>query len=204
VGLVYGGLHIATLLYPGDPRFKTYYNYGGNGSGAAVHDGYVYFAKGGIGLEIQNIQQPTAPVRVGLFSITNGPLGSVRLRGRYAYVACGTAGLKVIDISDPAHPALAGSYETGGRAIALDIVENHVYLVDSSVGLLVLEQMGPPLTVARTSGSMTLSWPTNSFSGVLEESDTAAPASWTPAVTGGQNPVVIPLNRSKSFYRIRQ
>lgn len=64
---------------------------------------------------------------------------------------------------------------------------------------------GPTLTLARNgAGQVTLSWPDDGGGWVLQESANMTPGSWTDAVTGSDNPAVLPATATRSFYRLAQ
>jgi len=61
---------------------------------------------------------------------------------------------------------------------------------------------GPRITLSISTNGAVISWPTCFSDFVLEEKNDLAAANWTPV--GTQNPVVIPINSTNHFYRLRQ
>lgn len=71
----------------------------------------------------------------------------VRSRGddMIAYVANGEHGLSVISVTDPAAPSFVAGFDTGGRALDVDVTDDgaHAYVADESGGLRILDVSDP-------------------------------------------------------------
>lgn len=120
----------------------------GLASGVALSaDGqHAYVADGSTGLQVIDVRDPTAPVRVGGYN-TSGSARAVALspNGRYAYVADGSAGLQVIDLLDSVSPTRVGGYNTTGSAVGVVLSPNgrYAYVADSAAGLQVIDVLNP-------------------------------------------------------------
>jgi len=87
----------------------------------------LYIAAGEIGLEIWDVSNPSAPVKLGSCE-TPGYAQDVYVSGSYAYVADKTA-LQVIDVSSPSNPREMGSY-TAVLARGVHVSGSYAYLAD--------------------------------------------------------------------------
>jgi hypothetical protein len=94
----------------------------------AVHNQYVIASAWGDSvfiIDITNLANPVitawyrAPVAFDLCADSD-----------LVYMACDTAGLYVLDISNPAAPVISGHYNTPGRAEALTVHNNLIYVAD--------------------------------------------------------------------------
>jgi hypothetical protein len=94
------------------------------------------------GLQVIDISNPAAPVRVGGYD-TSGIATDVAVAGQYAYVADYLAGLQVIDVSNPAAPVPVGGYDTNGSCVDVVISGSHAYLADYAAGLQVIGVTNP-------------------------------------------------------------
>ncbi len=116
----------------------------GIGQGVAVSGGYAYVAADSAGVDVIDISNPMAPVRVGGYSEVNWSTYDLAVSGGYACVAAGTAGLTVIDVSNPTAPVRVGGYASGdARDVAVS--GGYVYMADASGdGLLILRVGAEP------------------------------------------------------------
>ncbi|MFO1458325.1 MAG: hypothetical protein U1G08_02880 [Verrucomicrobiota bacterium] len=101
-----------------------------------------YLASGSIGLEVVDISNPSAPVRLGVYN-TTGNAWKVRVVGTTAYVADGGAGLQVLDVSDPAAIRRLSGVNTSGSALGLEVVGSVLYLTDQQGGLSLFDVSDP-------------------------------------------------------------
>jgi hypothetical protein len=71
--------------------------------------------------------------------------------GDYAYVADAFAGLQIIDLAHPAQPTRLGTYETGGWAQDVEVVDHLAYVADLLTGLHIIDVSSPtnPVAVGR-------------------------------------------------------
>jgi hypothetical protein len=61
----------------------------------------------------------------------------------------------------------------------------------------------PTLKIARSGpGQVTISWSPEVAGYILQETAVLAPANWTNSLSGGTNPVMVPMNRPAKFYRL--
>ena len=90
-------------------------------------DNYLLMGDGGF-LEIWDIfTDPAIPLALsggndGRLALPE-QLEAIAVLGDYAYVAVDQSGLLIIDVSAPDTPALAGTHDTGGRALDVDVME---------------------------------------------------------------------------------
>jgi hypothetical protein len=104
-----------------------------------------YVADGGSGLQILDVSNPTAPVRLGGYD-TDGWAVAVQVVGSLAYVADG-AGLQILEVSNPVAPLLRGGYRTSGYAYGVQVLRNLAYVADGSAGLQVIDVSDPAAPV---------------------------------------------------------
>jgi hypothetical protein len=91
------------------------------------------------GLEIYQVTNPSAPVRVGSVK-TRRHANSLCVVGDYAYLALGTAqtltndpgSIEIVDVRDPANPAILGGVGSLGRALGVRVLNNYAYVAVSS------------------------------------------------------------------------
>lgn len=133
-----------------------------NGSAQAVaisQDGrYSYIADGTSGLQVVDMGNPTAPIRVAGCSTTNANGVALSSDGRFAFVADHDAGLRVIDVSVPTHPRLVGGFDTPSFAmdVALSPDGRHAFVADNFSGLQVID-ISTPTRPVRVGGITTFS-----------------------------------------------
>ena len=106
-----------------------------NANTIEAYDDYVYVADARFGLMIFN-----SPIKFGFQKQdivgTKGSYENVTVAGKYAYIAAGEAGLKVIDVSNPSTPVgVSFNDGTNDYATALDVFDEHLYVVYRSGGL---------------------------------------------------------------------
>ena len=119
----------------------------------AVDGGRAYLANTGAGLDIYDVAQPTAAVKLGSFvhPARRGYLHDLYVAGDRAYLNWWDAGFAIVDVSAPAAPALLGTFtgygqvtshsswvvQLGARKIALHGDEQYgarLHLVDVTEG----------------------------------------------------------------------
>ncbi|MHB1035149.1 MAG: Ig-like domain-containing protein [Pirellulales bacterium] len=134
------GLVIIDVSNPAAPRRAGGWNTGGSANGVAISGTRAYVAdtisKGPdnnperiAGLEIVDVSNPAAPVRLGRYE-TSGQGYDVAVSGTLAYVATYDAGLVIIDVTNPAAPVFFGSYDTSGYAFGVAVSETLAYVAD--------------------------------------------------------------------------
>jgi hypothetical protein len=112
---------------------------------------------GSFGLDIINVNNPSAPVSTGHIE-TSGYSEGVCVRGSYAYFANAYSGLLIFDVSNPSIPNLIGVYDTPGFAYDVFVLGNYAYLIDQDTAftqtgmLFILDISNPssPLLVGST------------------------------------------------------
>ena len=62
----------------------------------------------------------------------------------------------------------------------------------------------PALSVSRSAGSVTISWPAAVTGFTLESTDSLPAPSWTPVSVGANNSVTITIGSGNKFYRLRK
>src|SRR5207244_2912488 len=62
----------------------------------------------------------------------------------------------------------------------------------------------PPLSVSRSAGSVTISWPAAVTGFTLESSGSLPATNWTPVSVGAGNSVTVNFGAGNKFYRLRQ
>jgi hypothetical protein len=83
---------------------------------------------GGGSLQVYDVSNTAAPVRVATFKTPSGRPLRARLSGRIAYVADGREGLQVVDLSTPSMPRLVGGYKTANPARDVAVANGHVFV----------------------------------------------------------------------------
>ena len=99
---------------------------------------------GGGTLQVYDVSNPKAPVKVTAYRTPSGRPVRAALRGSTAFVADGREGLQVVDLSTPSAPRLTGSYPTAlpARDVAVDgaLVAVSVGQVESGGEVLILRE----------------------------------------------------------------
>jgi hypothetical protein len=91
----------------------------------------------GTGLSIINVTDPFAPFLVSE-TVTPGQALDVGVKDRFAVVADGDGGIVLIDIRDLQNPTLTVTYETKGKAEALQIDQAYIHTATGSHGIQIL------------------------------------------------------------------
>ncbi len=110
--------------------------------GVQVVGNLAFVADVDAGLEVIDVSDPAAPVRVGGYN-TIGQAWDVHVAGNLAGVADGYYGLQLIDVSNPAAPRRLGGCDTSGTAEAVRIVGDLAYVADGESGLQVIDVSNP-------------------------------------------------------------
>jgi hypothetical protein len=104
--------------------------------GIALIDHYAVLAVSTVGVQVVDVQTPTAPVEVAAVE-TPGNASYVILDGRTAYVADEKGGIQVLDLRDPLHPKGVGSLSLGGTVLGATSDGAFMYGVDRDSGLFI-------------------------------------------------------------------
>lgn len=114
----------------------------------AVLGRYAYVADGEAGLQVYDVSDPDAPIRVGGYSPELWAVG-VAVSGNYVYLACESyldEQLVVIDVSNPTNCTQVGGVTTAGEASAVVVVGHYAYLADNE-NLAVIDVSNPASSV---------------------------------------------------------
>jgi hypothetical protein len=137
-------LHIVDVSNPSSPALAGKYSAPENavwkGESLEIKRNKAYVASRK-GLEVIDISDPTAPVRVGV-NYNLGVINDLKVMGNYAYCSDNN-GLRVIDISNPSSMWEVGNYYTDGAGRSLVIKRKYVYLTTSSSKVLVFDVSVP-------------------------------------------------------------
>jgi hypothetical protein len=126
----------------GDCYVAAIYDTPDNARKVYISGNYAYVADFNSGLQIINVSNPAAPIRVGSYN-TAGIAYEVRVSGNYAYVADWTNGLVIINVSNPAAPTLAGTYPTSSQSRGVYVSGSYAYVADYLSGLQIINVSNP-------------------------------------------------------------
>ena len=112
-------------------------------SDIALHEGYAYLCAGSL-----IVVDTRVPQQSRIISKRDMPGSAYRVvldadPPAHAYVAALEGGLHVFDITGPAVPRLIGSYTTQGNATGVALADERAYLLDSGIGVVVLDVAEP-------------------------------------------------------------
>ncbi|MHB1035357.1 MAG: Ig-like domain-containing protein [Pirellulales bacterium] len=131
-----------------DPVRLGWYDTTGKAYAVAVSGTLAYVADYNEGLQILDVANPAAPVRLGGYKYnTTGFAMDVVIVGNLAYVADGTAGLQIVDVSNSGSPVLLGRYDTLGAAYSVVISGTLAYVADYNGGLQIIDVTNPAAPV---------------------------------------------------------
>jgi hypothetical protein len=168
--------------------------------GASVSGDHAYVANYNAGLEVLDVSDRAAPVRVG--GIDTGYAFSSRAAGDYVYVT-GQPSVTVVSVIDPANPTRVGSYDNGEFSRGIEIVGNYAYVANGDDGLVILEiSEYPSLTLTRISDTLNLTW--KSEAGLkLQRATSLANPDWADVPgSEGQSHFECPLGSGSEFFRL--
>ena len=112
-----------------------------------VSGSYAYVADRFVGLEIIDISDSTAPVKVGQFDEGREYLWDIFVSGSYAYVGDMHDGLEIIDISDPTTPVKVGQFDNASWAYGVYISGSYAYVANGFDGLMIIDISDPTTPV---------------------------------------------------------
>jgi len=102
--------------------------------GLAAVDSLIYAADGYRGLWVVDAKNPRSPIEIG-FAEKRGEFPvSVVVEGNHAFLTDHT-GLQILSVSDPSNPITVGYFETPGDALAVEALDNRLYLSDGDLGV---------------------------------------------------------------------
>ena len=112
-------------------------------SDIALHEGYAYLCA-----ESLIVIDSRVPQQSRIVSRRDTPGSAYRVvvdvnRPTHAYVAALEGGLHIFDITGPAVPRLVGSHTTHGNATGVALADDRAYLLDSGIGVAVLDVSEP-------------------------------------------------------------
>gem|GEM_PF-2049377 len=143
-----GGLQILDVTDPKNPSRIGGVNFGCKATSVAVNDdeSKAYVTDVCMGLFTVDISDKNNPSVIE-DSVTPMPnqaeARDVKIRGDYAYVAARKEGLQIFDISNPSNVVPVGSYDTPGKALALDIDGDYAYIADENETLQIINIHDP-------------------------------------------------------------
>lgn len=97
-------------------------------------------------LDIVDISNPLAPIRIGRYSGNCGGTG-LDVVGKYAYLACADSGLRIIDISNSSAPVQVGLYNSPGDVNDVVVSGRYAYIADQYPGIKVINISNPAAPV---------------------------------------------------------
>lgn len=101
----------------------------------------IVVAVGGGSLQVYEVSNPAAPVRMAPFR-TPGGAQRVALKGRLAYVADAAAGVTVVDLTNPAAPTVIGTHKTATNARDVAVADGLVLVALANADVVVLRESG--------------------------------------------------------------
>ncbi len=125
----------------------------GNAYGMAIRGNYLYTASSNLGVQIMDISNPQAPVRINRYGFA-GNAWEICLQDNKAYIAGGSYGLEVVDITNPTSPIHYGAYRSDS-AISIDVQGYYAFLLegewyeDGSMYILNINNPAQPFLVGR-------------------------------------------------------
>lgn len=117
-----GGLRIADVRDPAQPREIGFYDTPGSARKIALVGYHAFIADGKAGMRILDVSDPTAPVALGSILVP-GETVDVAVAGNYAYLASESGGISIVDVSNRLAPILVSTIETPGRANGAAIMQ---------------------------------------------------------------------------------
>jgi hypothetical protein len=107
-----------------------------------IYNQYAYAAAHQDGVEILNIQNPSAPYQINLLTNLQN-VWDVFIDSTYLYVADGRDGLKIFSLSDPANPQLVSTVPTSGLARGVIIENNLACVALGAAGIDIIDISDP-------------------------------------------------------------
>ncbi len=104
--------------------------------------GQLLYAVASKALTIFDISSPSAPKRVGGFTLPEQVWG-FRVAGDRAYVADGHAGIAILDVSAPAAPRLISIFKTPGQAKNVSVTGSRAFVANHNSGVDVIDISDP-------------------------------------------------------------
>jgi hypothetical protein len=101
-----------------------------------VSGGLAYVADSDSGLRIIDVNDSAAPLELG---VVDSFATDVEVSGNLAYIADAVTGLRIVDVADPMAPIERFNLLLNQSANEVEIVDDRVYLVIDSFGVLILD-----------------------------------------------------------------
>jgi hypothetical protein len=138
VGTYYGYMYIYDLSnLPAVSRIAVYSEPLDNINAIYVVNGIAYLAENSLGLEIVNVNNPSAPSGLSYFD-SPGFAYDVKVSSNKAYLADGS-GMIIIDVSNGLNPVALGSYSTVNAIYSGIFISNsNIYTADGTRGVEVI------------------------------------------------------------------
>jgi hypothetical protein len=138
-----GGVFILDLSDPEHlPRLSDLIRTRGFIYGLSCYRNWLFLAAEDAGLEIWDVSDAAAPVRLGSLATSEWVYG-VAVSGDYAYLVGRDSSLRIADISDPAHPYEVSRHHVYGRAYAVSLSGDYAYVAAYNGGLSVVDVSDP-------------------------------------------------------------
>jgi len=138
-----GRSFIVDVSTPGAPTIAgRFTGYGGYHQFINVRSGYAYVCDYNAGLQVINVNTPSAPVNV-LQMPTGYRTAMIMFDGNYGYIANGELGMRIIDVTNVAAPTDVSLFDTPSRSMAISygaisiggILTGHIYDADMTGGM---------------------------------------------------------------------
>ncbi|MFX0170674.1 MAG: LVIVD repeat-containing protein [Candidatus Hodarchaeota archaeon] len=100
-------------------------------------DGRIYIACERQGLKIYDVNNPIDPVFLGQ-CIIDGFIMDICVEGDFVWAAEGDKGVKLINVNENSKPFVVTTYNDGGNAKGVHIVNEKIFVAESSDGLEIL------------------------------------------------------------------
>lgn len=110
----------------------------------AMSGSHLYVAGGASGLQVVDMEDINAPVKIGSYN-SPGQARGVALEGELLYLADGDQGLTILDVSNPVSPQRLGSVNTTGFIHEVVVRDGLAYLAAGwgSGGLIIVDVTDP-------------------------------------------------------------
>ena len=137
-----GGLKIITIADPQNPSvIATFPTPGRFVKGVYKHQNYLYLSEKVNGVEIVDVSDPWSPTLVSNLTMP-GEAYQVCVKENYIYVAAGLQGIEIFH-HNPQNLTMVGFQETPGKAVNLQIFNDHIFVADLGGGLSILDAKNP-------------------------------------------------------------
>src|SRR6266498_803620 len=133
--LTIGGMIVMDVQTPANPQQLSGYTANGWCVGVRIDGQRAFLAHYDGNVEILDLSNPSAPVRVGGYA---GGAGDFVVKNNLAYSAFGSEGVKIFDVSNVSNVVQISSIRTRGSASQMVLSNEYAYVTDGK-GLLTAE-----------------------------------------------------------------